>query len=254
MNYPHVISSPELKKAENKLANFLSSWLEDWRKISPDGAMSLIWVKNNLIEILNRCQVYHQLSEDYLAKVFWSKENNIQCKKGCGSCCHHYPESLESFELLYLYSKTRERDDFFEILTSCLAKVTLYQKIKDPLPKEFKSLKEEEDAEDVVLYEYYKKQDPCPFLTKAGECSTHQSRPNTCRMFLSLSEAKYCTPEFLIEDVNKNFLAFFPDSIEESVYELGCFLDVIGLSDSMYEGILQLNALESNIEWNPLTH
>jgi hypothetical protein len=73
-------------------------------------------------------------------------------------------------------------------------------------------------------------------------------------MFLSLSEAKYCTPEFLIEDVNKNFLAFFPDSIEESVYELGCFLDVIGLSDSMYEGILQLNALESNIEWNPLTH
>ncbi|MCK9183344.1 MAG: hypothetical protein M0P13_10790, partial [Fibrobacteraceae bacterium] len=64
-----------------------------------------------LPNILNFCENYQNYFMKYLAAVLPQHENGVQCRAGCGNCCHHYPMSLEPFELVRLYSHIRLSPD-----------------------------------------------------------------------------------------------------------------------------------------------
>ena len=62
---------------------------------------------------------YHAAFMRYLAAVLPQHPNGVQCKAGCGNCCHHFPMSVEPFELVEFYSEVRKRSDLISYLEEC---------------------------------------------------------------------------------------------------------------------------------------
>lgn len=209
----------------------------------------------NIIKFTER---YHRLYMQYLDAVLPQHTKPIQCRPACGNCCHHYPMSVEPFELVYLYANLRKRDDLLGIMEACQARSSMFENFfekrrnqdPDTLPRHPDPAKAIEYdgsdslAEDVALHDYFSAWKPCPFSNPVGDCMAYKIRPVSCRMYFSESDPKFCTPEHLLTPDNDSYIVYLPDLIEYDVYRISEHYTPLELPESFFGGLLAVNAYE----------
>lgn len=184
---------------------------------------------------------YHEAFAQYLGAVLVQHEKPVQCRPACGNCCHHYPLSVEPFELLDLYCKLRERDDLLSIMESCQVRASLFGKHYEGRLATGAS---DDDAEEQALHDYFAEWLPCPFSDRVGDCGVYAFRPVSCRMYFSETDPCYCTPEHLLTERNDSYIVYLPDNIEEAIYQISEHYAGLGLPESFFGGLLAVNGFE----------
>ena len=184
---------------------------------------------------------YHKLFSQYLDAVLPQQPRPIQCRPACGNCCHHYPMSVEPFELISLYTELRERDDFISVMEMCQSRSDLFNSLFE---NRLETIGSEDDAEDHALHDYFEQWRPCPFSDRKGDCGVYASRPVSCRMYFSQTDPCYCTPEHLQTERNESYIVYLPDNIEQSLVDLSEHYAGLELPESYFGGLLSLNAYE----------
>lgn len=198
-------------------------------------------LREQLPEILKFAKAYHDAYAQYLKAVLPQQPRPIQCRPACGNCCHHYPMSVEPFELIYLYCELRKRDDLIDVMDACQMRANLFDSLFE---KRLETEASEDEAEDKALHDYFAAWRPCPFSNKAGDCMVYPFRPVSCRMYFSETDPKYCTPESLQTEKNDSYIVYLPDNIEEAIYGISEHYAGLHLSESYFGGLLSVNAFE----------
>lgn len=233
-----------LLKERDRLDN-LAATLGRESAIGPDNLAAQI------PHILKFTQEYHDAFAGYLKAILPQHPRPIQCRAACGNCCHHYPMSVEPFELLTLYSELRKREDLLSIMESCQVRSTLFEKLYEKNKAAHSQGDTElvcddldDKAEDEALHDYFAAWTPCPFSDYKGDCSIYPLRPVSCRMYFSETDPKYCTPEHLRTPRNDSYIVYLPDHIEDAVYGISEHYALLELPESYFGGLLAVNAFE----------
>ena len=148
--------------------------------IAPDN------LREQLPQILQFTQSYHEAYDQYLKAVLVQQPRPIQCRPACGNCCHHYPMSVEPFELIFLYNELRKRDDLLTLMEACQLRSDKFESFFDARRETGLS---EDDAEDRALHDYFSWWRPCPFSNESGDCTVYPLRTVSCRMYFSETSA-----------------------------------------------------------------
>jgi Fe-S-cluster containining protein len=202
-------------------------------------------LKAELASIVSFAEDYHAAYDAYLKAVLPQQEKPIQCRAACGNCCHHYPMSVEPFELLTLYSDLRGRNDLLDIMEACQSRASMFKKFYEQRRVEHGVVDDFDDlAEDLALHDYFAAWTPCPFSNKVGDCTVYPLRPVSCRMYFSETDPKYCTSEHLQTPENDSYIVYLPDSIEDAVYGISEHYMLLDLPESYFGGLLAVNAFE----------
>lgn len=194
-----------------------------------------------LPKILEFCDSYQNAFMRYLSAVLPQHSSKIQCKAGCGNCCHHFPMSVEPFELIEFYGNIRKSPDLLSYLEDCHFRTKAYYAL---LQKGMDACVE--DPEDYALVNYFNKGLACPFVLASGSCGVYSTRPVTCRMYFSETPGEFCVPEHLLTEKNRSFIVYLPDEIEEQIADVSAHYADLGLPEGLYEGLLAMNAFESS--------
>ena len=184
---------------------------------------------------------YHRAYSLYLEAVLPQHKKGVQCGPSCGNCCHHYPMSVEPFELVYLYLNLRTRNDFMSIMEDCQIRASLFESL---LGKRLADSDSEDEAEDGALHDYFSQWKPCPFSSLKGDCGIYPIRPVSCRMYFSETLPKFCVPEYLQTEKNESFVVYMPDHIEEALYGISEHYEGLSLPESYFGGLLSMNLYE----------
>lgn len=207
----------------------------------------------NIIEFTKR---YHEAFALYLKAVLPQQPRPIQCRAACGNCCHHYPMSVDPFELIYMYASLRQRSDLLQVMEACQVRSAMFEKLYETRKAEDVAQCEEgspsrsdmedfdEHAEDLALHDYFASWKPCPFSNGAGDCTVYPLRPVSCRMYFSETDPKFCTPEHLQTPNNDSYIVYLPDTIEDAVYGISEHYALLDLPESYFGGLLAVNGFE----------
>jgi Fe-S-cluster containining protein len=182
---------------------------------------------------------FHARYDAWSAAVLATSPEKVHCAKGCGSCCAHYVSSVEPFELIRLHGRIREDAAYPSRLVGLHRRAALFNSL-------FRSLQDgrrDEEADDRALYRYYLRGLPCPFQKGNGECGVYEHRPMSCRMFYSLSHPSLCRGRASASPGNRNFILELPEDIEEILARASRRLGAYALSENLFEGLLEVNAL-----------
>lgn len=221
--------------AERDRLDALAKSLNREHAIGPDN------LAQQVPQIMEFVKGYHKAYMNYLDAVMPQQPKPIQCRPACGNCCHHYPMSVEPFELIYLYHELRKREDFISIMESCQARSSLFESLYG---KRLESGLTEDEAEDKALHDYFSKWKPCMFSDYKGDCGVYQIRPVSCRMYFSETDPKFCVPEHLQTPANESYIVYLPDVAEEAIYGISEHYEDLDLPDSYFGGVLALNIYE----------
>ena len=243
--YRDYFPTKAYKNAEMKLAALLREERDRLDRIADskkrDFAIGEDNLRDELPNILAFTKRYHEIFAQYLSAVLPQQPRPIQCRAACGNCCHHYPMSVEPFELIYMYNDLRKRDDLLEIMEACQSRSDMFERLFNERSASGLS---EDDAEDKALHDYFSEWRPCPFSNKVGDCTIYPMRPVSCRMYFSETDPKYCTPEYLQTENNDSYIVYLPDIIEEALYGISEHYSGLDLPESFFGGLLSVNAFE----------
>lgn len=221
--------------AERDRLDSIASALGRDYAIGPDNLASQI------PQIREFTRKYHEAFAQYLSAVLVQQPRPIQCRPACGNCCHHYPLSVEPFELLSLYCELRKGDDLLPVMEACQSRSLRFNSLYE---KRLEDSANEDEAEDKALHDYFAVWQPCPFSDAAGNCGVYPLRPVSCRMYFSETDPKFCTPEHLQTERNDSYIVYLPDNIEEAIYGISEHYAGLELPESFFGGLLAVNGFE----------
>ena len=231
--------------AEKRLCSLLGRERDRLDALARDLGRNHAIGPDNLAEqapaILEFAQEYHRAYDSYLAAVLPQHPKPIQCGPSCGNCCHHYPMSVEPFELVYLYINLRKRDDFLTIMEDCQIRASMFETL---LNLRLASGVSEDEAEDGALHDFFGRWKPCPFSSQSGDCGIYGLRPVSCRMYFSETLPKFCTPEYLQTEKNESYVVYMPDNVEEALLGISEHYADLELPESYFGGLLSMNLYE----------
>ena len=252
--------------AEMRLSSLLGRERDRLDALAADLGRECAVGPDNLVEqlplIREFTREYHRLFSEYLDAVLPQQPRPIQCRPACGNCCHHYPMSVEPFELLTLYGDLRGRNDLLDIMEACQVRSSLFSRMFESRRTEAEKgeiadgegqgsqMDLDDYAEDKALHDYFAAWKPCPFSDKAGDCTVYPLRPVSCRMYFSETDPKFCTPEHLQTPENDSYIVYLPDSIEDAVYGISEHYSLLELPESYFGGLLAVNRFEGLIGGN----
>lgn len=202
-------------------------------------------LKSELPNIVSFAVDYHAAYDAYLKAVLPQQEKPIQCRAACGNCCHHYPMSVEPFELIYLYQELRGRDDLITVMEACRLRADTFNSLFE---KRLEAVGSEDEAEDLALHDYFAKWTPCPFSDRKGDCGIYGLRPVSCRMYFSQTDPRYCRPETLQTPQNESYIVYLPDNIEEALIGISEHYAGLELPESYFGGLLSMNVFEGVLD------
>ena len=256
-SYREYFPTKAFRLAEMRLATLLRAERDRLDAIAASlGRESAIGTDNLLQElpkIKEFTREYHKLFSQYLEAVLPQQPRPIQCRPACGNCCHHYPMSVEPFELVTLYCDLRGRNDLLDIMEACQVRSSLFSKFFESRRAEGgvpDQMDLDDYAEDKALHDYFSAWNPCPFSDKKGDCTVYPLRPVSCRMYFSETDPKFCTPEHLQTPENDSYIVYLPDSIEDAVYGISEHYALLDLPESYFGGLLAVNRFEGLIGGN----
>jgi len=139
------------------------------------------------------------LYDDYQRETLSANKKQASCAKGCGLCCYHWVEDVNSFEIQIIadYIKTEmPHNEIKRIAEACRKDIATMENLEKIVDMKFAALKPqaEIDPSFILLSSFYQLERPCPLLTPAGECGIYNVRPITCRIYMSLADPKRCAP------------------------------------------------------------
>jgi|GEM_PF-2238305 len=211
---------------------------ESHRGVSPVGG---VWHRDLLARINAALPPLYAAYDDYLAAVLLTDRRSVTCSRGCSACCRHYVSSVEPFELIALDHHLKSRPDYGDLVVSTFRRATVFDGI---LREESdKAGRDEEEAEDRALYRYFLRGHACPFLEGDGTCGVYDHRPMACRMFYAESAPRFCAGKELASPWNKNFQVELPQEAEEALARCSRLLEGLGLSEHLFTGLTEVNAL-----------
>lgn len=264
--YREYFPTKAFRIAEMRLSSLLGHERDRLDALAADLGREYAIGPDNLVEqlplIRDFTREYHRLFSEYLEAVLPQQPRPIQCRPACGNCCHHYPMSVEPFELLTLYGDLRGRNDLLDIMEACQVRSSLFSRMFESRRTEAENGKIEggesrttqmdldDYAEDKALHDYFAAWNPCPFSDKKGDCTVYPLRPVSCRMYFSETDPKFCTPEHLQTPENDSYIVYLPDSIEDAVYGISEHYSLLDLPESYFGGLLAVNRYEGLIGGN----
>lgn len=203
--------------------------------ISPENLFS------EIPRIVRFSRSYEEAFDRYLEAVLPQHRSGVRCGAGCGNCCHHFPMSVEPFELVRFYFEIRRSPELLSVLEKCHFRSRTYRDL-------FSAARAEgaDDPDDVALIRYFGHGFSCPFILPSKSCGVYAFRPVTCRMYFSETPGKYCVPEYLQTDLNRSFIVYLPDEVEELIADISAHYASLSLPESLYEGVVAMNAFESD--------
>ena len=256
-SYREYFPTKAFRVAEMRLATLLRAERDRLDAIAMSLGRESAIGPDNLLEELPKIKEftreYHRLFSEYLEAVLPQQPRPIQCRPACGNCCHHYPMSVEPFELVTLYCDLRGRNDLLDIMEACQVRSSLFSKffetrrVEGAVPDQMDL---DDYAEDKALHDYFSTWNPCPFSDKKGDCTVYPLRPVSCRMYFSETDPKFCTPEHLQTPENDSYIVYLPDSIEDAVYGISEHYALLDLPESYFGGLLAVNRFEGLIGGN----
>lgn len=263
-SYREYFPTKAYRIAEMRLGTLLSKERDRLDQIAEQLGRESAIGEDNLQEqlpfIFAFTKEYHDAFASYLTAILPQQPRPIQCRAACGNCCHHYPMSVEPFELIYLYSELRKRDDLISIMEACQVRSTLFEEMYEGNRQKNRSANVatdsvddedfDENAEDEALHQYFAAWKPCPFSNPVGDCMVYPLRPVSCRMYFSETDPKYCTPEHLRTSANDSYIVYLPDHIEDAVYGISEHYSLLDLPESYFGGLLAINAFEGVLSKN----
>jgi Fe-S-cluster containining protein len=258
--YREYFPTKAFRIAEMRLSSLLGRERDRLDALAADLGRECAVGPDNLVEqlplIREFTREYHRLFSEYLEAVLPQQPRPIQCRPACGNCCHHYPMSVEPFELLTLYGDLRGRNDLLDIMEACQVRSSLFSRMFESRRTEAEKgevadgegqgsqMDLDDYAEDKALHDYFAAWKPCPFSDKAGDCTVYPLRPVSCRMYFSETDPKFCTPEHLQTPENDSYIVYLPDSIEDAVYGISEHYALLDLPESYFGGLLAVNRYE----------
>ena len=250
--YREYFPTKAYRIAEMRLGVLLSKERERLDQVASSLGRPSAVGSDNLLEqmpkIIEFTREYHQAYAGYIKAILVQQPKPIQCRPACGNCCHHYPMSVEPFELLTIYSELRKGDNLLTVMEACQVRATLFEKLYEKNKAAHENVVDilglDDKAEDDALHDYFAAWTPCPFSDAKGDCSVYPLRPVSCRMYFSETDPKYCTPQHLRTSRNDSYIVYMPDFIEEAVYLVSEHYAMLNLPESYYGGLLAVNALE----------
>jgi Fe-S-cluster containining protein len=264
--YREYFPTKAFRIAEMRLSSLLGRERDRLDALAADLGRECAVGPDNLVEqlplIREFTREYHRLFSEYLDAVLPQQPRPIQCRPACGNCCHHYPMSVEPFELLTLYGDLRGRNDLLDIMEACQVRSSLFSRMFESRRTEAEKgeiadgegqgsqMDLDDYAEDKALHDYFAAWKPCPFSDKAGDCTVYPLRPVSCRMYFSETDPKFCTPEHLQTPENDSYIVYLPDSIEDAVYGISEHYALLDLPESYFGGLLAVNRYEGLIGGN----
>lgn len=264
--YREYFPTKAFRIAEMRLSSLLGRERDRLDALAADLGRECAVGPDNLVEqlplIREFTREYHRLFSEYLEAVLPQQPRPIQCRPACGNCCHHYPMSVEPFELLTLYGDLRGRNDLLDIMEACQVRSSLFSRMFESRRTEAEKgevadgegqgsqMDLDDYAEDKALHDYFAAWKPCPFSDKAGDCTVYPLRPVSCRMYFSETDPKFCTPEHLQTPENDSYIVYLPDSIEDAVYGISEHYALLDLPESYFGGLLAVNRYEGLIGGN----
>lgn len=264
--YREYFPTKAFRIAEMRLSSLLGRERDRLEALAADLGRECAVGPDNLVEqlplIREFTREYHRLFSEYLEAVLPQQPRPIQCRPACGNCCHHYPMSVEPFELLTLYGDLRGRNDLLDIMEACQVRSSLFSRMFESRRTEAEKgevadgegqgsqMDLDDYAEDKALHDYFAAWKPCPFSDKAGDCTVYPLRPVSCRMYFSETDPKFCTPEHLQTPENDSYIVYLPDSIEDAVYGISEHYALLDLPESYFGGLLAVNRYEGLIGGN----
>jgi Fe-S-cluster containining protein len=264
--YREYFPTKAFRIAEMRLSSLLGRERDRLDALAADLGRECAVGPDNLVEqlplIREFTREYHRLFSEYLDAVLPQQPRPIQCRPACGNCCHHYPMSVEPFELLTLYGDLRGRNDLLDIMEACQVRSSLFSRMFESRRTEAEKgeiadgegqgsqMDLDDYAEDKALHDYFAAWKPCPFSDKAGDCTVYPLRPVSCRMCFSETDPKFCTPEHLQTPENDSYIVYLPDSIEDAVYGISEHYSLLELPESYFGGLLAVNRFEGLIGGN----
>ena len=264
--YREYFPTKAFRIAEMRLSSLLGRERDRLDALAADLGRECAVGPDNLVEqlplIREFTREYHRLFSEYLDAVLPQQPRPIQCRPACGNCCHHYPMSVEPFELLTLYGDLRGRNDLLDIMEACQVRSSLFSRMFESRRTEAEKgeiadgegqgsqMDLDDYAEDKALHDYFAAWKPCPFSDKAGDCTVYPLRPVSCRMYFSETDPKFCTPEHLQTPENDSYIVYLPDSIEDAVYGISEHYSLLDLPESYFGGLLAVNRFEGLIGGN----
>ena len=264
--YREYFPTKAFRIAEMRLSSLLGRERDRLDALAADLGRECAVGPDNLVEqlplIREFTREYHRLFSEYLEAVLPQQPRPIQCRPACGNCCHHYPMSVEPFELLTLYGDLRGRNDLLDIMEACQVRSSLFSRMFESRRMEAEKgevadgegqgsqMDLDDYAEDKALHDYFAAWKPCPFSDKAGDCTVYPLRPVSCRMYFSETDPKFCTPEHLQTPENDSYIVYLPDSIEDAVYGISEHYSLLELPESYFGGLLAVNRFEGLIGGN----
>ena len=264
--YREYFPTKAFRIAEMRLSSLLGRERDRLDALAADLGRECAVGPDNLVEqlplIREFTREYHRLFSEYLDAVLPQQPRPIQCRPACGNCCHHYPMSVEPFELLTLYGDLRGRNDLLDIMEACQVRSSLFSRMFESRRTEAEKgeiadgegqgsqMDLDDYAEDKALHDYFAAWKPCPFSDKKGDCTVYPLRPVSCRMYFSETDPKFCTPEHLQTPENDSYIVYLPDSIEDAVYGISEHYALLDLPESYFGGLLAVNRFEGLIGEN----
>jgi len=181
-------------KVPNSAMRIHESIVEALRKLTECGASSPL-DKEFRLGLEKALLLY----DDYQRETLSANKKQASCRKGCGLCCYHWVEDVNSFEIQIIadYIKTQiPANQTQKIIETCRRDTATMENLEKIADQTLASLntKREIDLSFILLSSFYQLERPCPLLTSAGECSIYNVRPITCRIYMSLADPKRCAP------------------------------------------------------------
>lgn len=184
----------------------------------------------------------------YQAEVLAAYPLAATCKKGCGTCCNHWPEDAYSFEVLLIadHLKKQRPDEIDRIVNILEGDIQCLDRIKRAVEERLKNPSERAalgdiDPYDVVLSSFYQFNRPCPLLDKNGSCTMYAIRPFTCRVYVSFSSPDLCRPDNILGDKAMTYLLDLEKDTSELFDSLHFMYDVFdgetGLRAMLYKAL-----------------
>jgi len=116
----------------------------------------------------------------------------IRCQAGCSACCHEVPTGVQAVELLAIYERYRQFDDFAQLhnracdladhVTELIAEQAQGQQTIDSTDPAFTK----------ALMAYRSERKPCVFLGPDSRCRIYDRRPIPCRMHFAVTDPRWC--------------------------------------------------------------
>lgn len=146
------------------------------------------------------------------------------CSGGCATCCYHWVEDVNSFEIIIIadYLKRHHPTALPAIVQQCREDLATLEQLYEVVQSKFAQEQAHEagsmdalDEIDVLLGSFYQFQRPCPLLDKQGLCMIYPLRPLTCRIYLSFSDPQRCHPDYINEADTPTYLLDFDEPVNE---------------------------------------